>query len=485
LLLPALHHPTTDLAAVMPDGRLTYAELAAHAAAVAERLPAGGRVALWATPSVATVAGMAGALRAGVPVVPLNPTSGTAELEHILADARPSAVLAAPGAQLPPALGDLDRLAVDVAADPGAPPPPADEPPGDRPALVMYTSGTTGPPKGVVQTRDAIAANLDALFAAWAWTGRDVLAHALPLFHVHGLVIGTLGPLRLGGRVEHLGAFDPGRVAAALADEATMLFGVPTMYHRLAEAAEGDEAVAAGLGRARLLVSGSAALAARDHERIERATGQQVVERYGMTETLMITSVRVDGERRPGYVGVPLDGVELRVVGEDGADVPRDDATVGAVRVRSAALFAGYLDDAQATAAATVDGWFDTGDLGALGPDGYLRLVGRRSTDLIKSGGYRIGAGEIETALTEHPAVAEAAVLGLPDEDLGERIVAWIVPAPGAACEDRELIDHVARELTPHKRPREIRRVQALPRNAMGKVQKARLRDAEPGPAAS
>jgi len=323
--------------------------------------------------------------------------------------------------------------------------------------------------------QEAIAANLDALARAWDWTAGDVLVHALPLFHVHGLVVATLGSLRRGSEVRHLGSFDAAAVAGALGADATMLFAVPTMYHRLAAAAEADPQLARGLRGARLLVSGSAALAAAEHARIERLCGQRIVERYGMTETLMIASVRADGERRAGYVGRPLDGVALRVLGEDGRELPHDDATIGDVFVRGPSLFDGYLGAQQETAAAFRDGWFATGDLGTLAADGYLRLVGRRSTDLIKSGGFRIGAGEIESALLEHPAVAEAAVLGVADTDLGERIVAWIVLAPGAAVAERELVEHVALALTPHKRPREVRFVDSLPRNALGKVQKRML----------
>jgi malonyl-CoA/methylmalonyl-CoA synthetase len=233
--------------------------------------------------------------------------------------------------------------------------------------------------------------------------------------------------------------------------------------------------VAAGLGGARLLVSGSAALPAAEHARIEALCDQRIVERYGMTETLMIASVRADGERRAGYVGRPLDGVEIRICGDDGSELPADDATIGDVLVRSPSLFEGYLGQPEATAAVFRDGWFVTGDLGTLGSDGYLRLVGRRSTDLIKSGGYRIGAGEIETALLEHPSVAEAAVLGMPDADLGERIVAWVVPRAGDSVTEQALIDHVATTLTPHKRPRIVLFVEALPRNALGKVQKRLL----------
>jgi malonyl-CoA/methylmalonyl-CoA synthetase len=472
MLFPALSNPPEREAVRTQEGALTYRQLRDAAASVATELPRGERVAVWATPSLAMVVGALGALAAGAPLIPLNPKSGARELEHVVGDARPAAVVAPAGAELPEALAGLPPVAAG-AAPAGAPWP--DEPDETTAAIVMYTSGTTGPAKGVVLSRRAIARNLDALADAWAWTGADVLVHALPLFHVHGFVLGILGPLRLGGRVRHLGAFDPRRVAAALDDGGTMLFGVPTMYHRLAEAAENDPGVASALRGARLLVSGSAPLPAADHDRIERACGQRIVERYGMTETLMITAVRSDGERRAGYVGRPLPGVEVRVVDDDGAAVPADDATIGGVLVRGPSLLDGYLNQPEATADAFRDGWFDTGDLGTLSPDGYLRLVGRRSTDMIKSGGYRIGAGEIESALLAFPGVAEAAVLGLPDPDLGERIVAWVVPSRGERPDANSLVDHVASVLTPHKRPREVRFVESLPRNAMGKVQKRDL----------
>jgi malonyl-CoA/methylmalonyl-CoA synthetase len=228
--------------------------------------------------------------------------------------------------------------------------------------------------------------------------------------------------------------------------------------------------------RARLLVSGSAALPAVDHERIERLSGQRIVERYGMSETLMNTSIRADGDRRAGYVGPPLEGVEIRLLDDDGDPIEAaDDETIGEIAVRGPNLFLGYLNRPDATAEAVVDGWFRTGDLATRAPDGYIRIVGRRATDLIKSGGFKIGAGEIEGALLEHPDVREAAVTGEPDPDLGERIVAWIVPGDGASPSTQELADHVARLLTPHKRPRVVHLVDELPRNEMGKVQKQRL----------
>ncbi len=348
----------------------------------------------------------------------------------------------------------------------------------EAPALIVYTSGTTGPPKGVVLPRRAIAASLDDLADAWAWTDRDVLVHGLPLFHVHGLVLGTLGPLRLGGALRHLGSFSPEGVAAALAGPATMLFGVPTMYHRLAAAAEDDPAVAEALGRARLLVSGSAPLSVADHERIERASGQRVVERYGMTETLMICAIRADGERRAGAVGLPLKEIELRLLDEDGSTIEAaDGTTVGEVLVRGPSLFLEYLNRPDATTEAFLDGWFRTGDVAVRESDGYIRLIGRQSVDLIKSGGFKIGAGEIEAALLEYPGVREAAVTGEPDPDLGERIVAWVVPETAAEPPAVDgLTDHVARLLTPHKRPRAVR----YPRRAA--AQRARQGDEDGAP---
>ncbi|MFE0382760.1 acyl-CoA synthetase [Streptomyces bungoensis] len=455
---------------------LTYGALAGAAGAVAARVAGAGRVAVWATPELETAVAVTGTLLAGVAAVPLNPKSGGKELAHIVSDSAPAAVLTAPGAELPPELAHLPRIDVDARATTGGAGDAAAC--DDDPALVVYTSGTTGPPKGAVIPRRALAATLDALADAWQWTGDDVLVQGLPLFHVHGLVLGVLGPLRRGGSVRHLGRFSTEGVARELTDGATMLFGVPTMYHRIAEALPDDPGLAKALARARLLVSGSAALPVHDHERILAATGRRVIERYGMTETLMNTSVRADGEARAGTVGVPLPGVELRLVEEDGTELTaRDGESVGEIQVRGPNLFTEYLNRPDATAAAfTADGWFRTGDMAVREADGYVRIVGRKATDLIKSGGYKIGAGEIENALLEHPGVREAAVTGEPDPDLGERIVAWIVPAdPGDPPSVEELAGHVARRLAPHKRPRVVRHLDALPRNDMGKIMKRAL----------
>ncbi|MFI0925373.1 acyl-CoA synthetase [Streptomyces sp. NPDC021012] len=474
-LFPALADPSDRPALRVGPDTLTYDGLARAAGALAGRLAGVDRVAVWATPTARTAVAVVAALLAGVPAVPLNPRTGERELAHILGDSAPGLVLAGPEDELPGGLAALPRVDVELTG-PDAPPAAPVDP--EATALIVYTSGTTGPPKGVLLSRRAVAASLDALAEAWDWTADDVLVHALPLFHVHGLVLGVLGPLRRGGEVRHLGGFSVDGVARELgAGGGTMLFGVPTMYHRIADALDANGRLAEALAGARLLVSGSAALPVHDHERIAVATGRTVVERYGMSETLMNTSVRPGGEPRPGTVGTPLAGVELRLVDEDGSVLEElDGETVGEVQVRGPNLFSGYLNRPDATAAAFDGDWFRTGDMAVREADGGVRLVGRKATDLIKSGGYKIGAGEIENALLDHPGVREAAVTGEPDPDLGERIVAWVVPQDGEKPPaEADLADHVAGLLAPHKRPRVVRYLDALPRNDMGKVLKKAL----------
>lgn len=252
-LFPALAARSALPALRFGDRSLTHAELAAAAGSLAARLAGARRVAVWATPTPQTAVGVVAALLAGVPAVPLNPKTGERELAHILADSEPSLVLAEPGAELPAALGALPRRDVELTG-PETPLPP--EPSPEAPALIVYTSGTTGPPKGAVLPRRAITSTLDALEDAWQWTADDVLVHGLPLFHVHGLILGILGPLRRGGEVRHLGRFSTQGVARELASGATMLFGVPTMYHRIAEELPGDAQLVKALAGARLLVSG-------------------------------------------------------------------------------------------------------------------------------------------------------------------------------------------------------------------------------------
>jgi malonyl-CoA/methylmalonyl-CoA synthetase len=474
-LFPRLSNPDEKEAVTIGGRSLSYRQLAGAASAVAKELRGARRVAVRAEPTLELCAAVVGALAAGVSVVPVNPGSGKRELRHLVADSEPDRLVASSAGDLPPELSRLQPVEVDLRADGGPLPDELDE---RTPAFILYTSGTTGPPKGVQIGRVAIESNLDSLAQIWEWAEADRLAHALPVFHVHGLVIGLLGPLRRGAQLEHLGRFAPEAIAGGLRRGATMVFGVPTMYHRIAQAATEEAAIADAFARVRLLVSGSAPLAATDHQRIRELTGQEILERYGMTETLMIAGARLGDEVIPGRVGPPLPGVECKLVDDDGRTIEgEDDEQIGEIAVRGPNVFLGYLNRQDATDEAMRDGWFMTGDMATRGTSGSLRIVGRRATDMIKSGGYRIGAGEIEGALLEHPAVAEAAVAARPDADLGERIAAWVVTEPGREVRDQELVDHVAKLLTKHKRPREVHFVDALPRNEMGKVIKRALTD--------
>jgi malonyl-CoA/methylmalonyl-CoA synthetase len=475
-LLPAVADGDRDAVGVS-GRRLTYGELREAGGELARRLPAGERVAVWATPSLETCIAVVAGILAGAAVVPIDPRAGPTYLHHVLSDSHPRAVLAGPGEDLPAILRAIPRIPVEATLPvrPRSRPQEPTDP--EEPVFVIYTSGTTGRPKGVVIPRRAVASNIDALAQAWGWTARDVLVHSLPLFHVHGLILGLVGPLRVGSAVRLAAPFSPHRVAAELARGATMLFAVPTMYRDLADAAEREPGIAQGLGRARLLVSGSAPLPGREFHRLEASSGQRIVERYGLTETLMNCAERVSTKRRPGWVGPPLRGVDVRLepVDPSGREEPVD-GEPAEVLVRGPNLFLEYLRSPEATADAMAGGWFHTGDLAVRSADGWIRIVGRRFTDLITSGGYRIGAGEVEGALLEHPAVREAAVTAEPDDRLGERIVAWVVLRPGPQVPADVLVAHVAESLAPHKRPREIRFLGALPRNAMGKVIKAELR---------
>jgi fatty acid CoA ligase FadD36 len=413
----------------------------ACAAAVADEVAGAPVVAVLATPALGTVVAMVGALQAGAAVVPVPPDPGPVERDHIMRDS--GAVLTV--------TADLRRS--------GQRRYPVPAP--DHTALIMYTSGTTGAPKGAILSHGAVEAGLDALADAWAWTPDDVLVHGLPLFHVHGLVLGVFGALRVGCRLRHTVRPQPEAYAAAAG---TLYFGVPTVWSRVVA----QPGAAHALAGARLLVSGSAALPVPVYERLQALTGHRPVERYGMTETLITISNRADdSERPPGQVGRPVAGVRTRMVDDEGRDVPADGESIGELEVRGPMLFDGYRN-----LPPFPGGWFRTGDIAAVDAKGRHRIVGRRSIDLIKSGGYRIGAGEVEDALLAHPAVREAAVVGAPDDELGQQVIAYVV-ADGVAADD--LIRFVAWTLSAHKRPREIRFIDALPRNAMGKVQKRKL----------
>ena len=438
---------------------LSRSDLVGAATSVAERVAGAARVAVLATPTPATVLAVTGCLIAGVPFVPVPADVGVAERSHILADSGAQAWLGEP----PGEAGGLPHVPVRMHARSWH---RYGEPPASAAAMVIYTSGTTGPPKGVVLSRGAIAADIDALAQAWQWNSADTLVHGLPLFHVHGLVLGLLGSLRVGNRFIHTGKPTPEAYAAAAG---TLYFGVPTVWSRVVA----DPSSARALAGARLLVSGSAALPVPVFTALTDLTGHAPVERYGCTETLITVSTRADGERRPGWVGLPLEGMRTRLTHDDGSLAPHDGETIGRLQVQTPTIFDGYLNRPDATAEAfEPDGWYRTGDAAVIDADGMHRIVGRESVDLIKSGGYRVGAGEIETALLGHLGVAEVAVVGLPDADLGQRIVAFVV----GDAHPEELIAYVAQQLSVHKRPREVRIVESLPRNAMGKVLKKELR---------
>jgi malonyl-CoA/methylmalonyl-CoA synthetase len=325
----------------------------------------------------------------------------------------------------------------------------------DDAAIIGYTSGTTGVPKGAVLSHRNLLASSESVRLAWRWTAEDRLVLALPLFHIHGLGVGLHGTLLAGGSAVLLPRFDADAVLDAVAaHDATLFFGVPTMYARLA----GSTRLGA-LGRLRLCVSGSAPLPPALFERLAEGSGQRILERYGMTETGINVSNPYDGERRPGSVGFPLPGVELRL------------AASGEIELRGPNVFSGYWGRPEATAAAfTADGWFRTGDVGEFDPGGYLRIVGR-ARELIITGGFNVYPREVEDVLLEHPGVAEVAVAGTPDPEWGELVTAWVVPSPHAPPPDEEaLAGFAADRLARFKCPRRVVVVDALPRNALGKV---------------
>jgi len=444
----------------------------------------GQRIVWSTTSSLAAVAVNVAALRAGVVVVPVNPDYTARELAHIVGDVGPVAavvddparatVLAELGAGRLTVFDCGLRVLHDAGRPSGAPSGPAAGGagagpadldvvgPGD-PALVAYTSGTTGRPKGAVLTHANLLANSEAVAMTWRWGPGDRLVHALPIFHGHGLCVALYTSLLRGSSVVLLPRFE----AAAVADacdrfDATMFFGVPTMYHRLVRSGRAGD-----LGRLRLAVSGSAPLSAELHGEVQAASGLTVLERYGMTETLMTLSNPYDGERRAGTVGFPFPGVEARV-DEDGAGAG------GEILVRGPAVFRGYWERPEATEAAFAGGWFHTGDL-AVVEDGYVRILGRAS-DLIISGGYNVYPAEVEDVVLGLPGVAEVAVTGTPSEEWGEVVTAWVVPDGSTPLAAEEVLAYAAPRLAPYKRPRRVCIVDSLPRNALGKVQRSELR---------
>ncbi|MFP6654032.1 MAG: AMP-binding protein [Myxococcota bacterium] len=458
---PAFHDPD--------QGWLTRGALEANSAAHAGRLAraglrAGDRILISAESSTDLVTSYVACLRMGLVVIPTNTAYSARELAHVLADARPKAALiddprrATMVGEIAPELRCLSP-ALDIEAGP-TPALEASLP--QHPALLCYTSGTTGQPKGAVLSHGNCLASAEGLRIAWRWTHRDRLLLALPLFHMHGLGVGLHGTLMTGASAVLFRNFRPEEILAGIATyKASLFFGVPTMYHRLV-----DQPGAAALAALRLCVSGSAALPARLHERIEKRTGQRVLERYGMTETLMLVSNPYSKERRPGAVGWPLPGVELRL-----------EEKSGEIQVRGANVFSGYWERPDADREAfTEDGWFRTGDLGAMDDDGYLEIIGR-AKELIISGGFNVYPREVEDLIRTHPEVEDVAVVGEPSEEWGERVVAYavVIASDQPPLNLEFLRSFIGDQLAAYKHPRALFLVAALPRNALGKVQKHRL----------
>ncbi|ATB51188.1 AMP-binding protein [Corallococcus macrosporus] len=491
--------------------RFTYGQLAAHVTAFARGLKQRGlqpgeRVALFLENSARFAIAYLGVQAAGGVVVLVNTAYRQVELAHILSDAEVCGCVtgAAGAAELVPLRAQLPSLQwlVMVERPAAALPEPLAEVPFDallaegaaastplalpRPeelAVLGYTSGTTGRSKGAMLLHRNLRANVQAVTEAWRWTAQDRLLLTLPLFHTHGLMVGLHGTLFAGASVDLRRRFNAAEALAALRDDPslTMFFGVPTLYSRLLEEARASGVKPRAL---RLWVSGSAPLSPQLFADVEAALGARILERYGMTETIMNTTNPFEGERRPGTVGFPYPGQEARVVDvRTRQPLPRGET--GEIEVRGPHVFAGYWRRQDATAESfDADGWFRTGDLGDLDADGYLRITGR-ARELIISGGFNVYPREVEEVLAMHPGVAEVAVLGLPDADLGEQVVAVVVPrAGGIPPEARALVDWCKDRLASFKKPRQVVFTEALPRNALGKVQKHLLRAslATPGP---
>jgi malonyl-CoA/methylmalonyl-CoA synthetase len=437
----------------------------------------GARVAILVTPGASFLEAFFGVLYAGGCVVVLSPLHPPAETAYFCEDAEVVTLCASPELA-----GRLDALTatrrllttLDLrASDLPASLPPVT--PSDA-ALQLYTSGTTGKPKGAIITHANLAVQQELLGRAWRYVDGDSLLHALPLHHLHGLGIAMLNALGAGASVRLLPAFDAVKLWDSMG-ESTVFMGVPTMYTKLFAAFDAaDEATrarwSANARHLRLATSGSAALPVTLGERWRAITGAYPLERFGMTEIGVGMSNPVDGVRKPGCVGLPLPTVETRIVGEDGNDAPS-----GELWIRGPSVFAAYWRREEATAQAFVDGWFRTGDTVTKDDDGYFKILGRTSVDILKSGGYKLSALEIEEVLREHAAVGEVAVVGLPDETWGERVVACVIPKPGqeAACEQEALRAFAKERLASYKVPKTVVLMRELPRNAVGKVIKPTL----------
>jgi malonyl-CoA/methylmalonyl-CoA synthetase len=471
--------------AIVAEGRsYTYGELDVASRRVAAALLGGrddlgqARVAFFVRPGFDYVAVQRGVWRAGGVAVPLAASHPPPELEYVIRDSGAAFVVGEPSStsMLAPiaAVADVRFVTTEQVLQHaeavtlphlGA----------TRPAMIIYTSGTTARPKGVVTTHANIGAQIAALVEAWEWSPADRLLLALPLHHVHGIINGLGSALAVGAACEVLPVFDAGIVWSRLGSGAITVFtAVPTMYRRLISlwesASAADQRIwSDGARRTRLMMSGSAALPVQTLERWREIAGHTLLERYGMTEIGMALANSLRGERRPGMVGVPLPGVDVRLVDESGAAPP--DGAPGEIEVRGPAVFLEYWQRPEETRAAFRDGWFRTGDM-AVVEQGSFRLLGRTAVDIIKTGGFKVSALEIEEVLREHPCIAECAVVGLSDQDWGERVSVAAELTAGSSLSLEALQQWAKARLAPYKVPRSLIAVAALPRNAMGKVVK-------------
>lgn len=474
---------------ILPGGEdMTYRDFLALAARYAHALRAtglrpGDRVALQLEKSPAMLALIAGAIQAGVVFLPLNPAYTPSEVGYFVQDAGARlmlvdgekaraliAVAMSGGAKLLVLNGDGSGSFADLAATQATRFPTEPRGPSDMAAL-LYTSGTTGRSKGAMLSHDNLLSNARVLVEEWRFGASDVLLHALPIFHTHGLFVATNVALLAGCPMIFLGRFDADTVIGLL-PQATAMMGVPTFYTRLLADARLNKDLCAG---ARLFVSGSAPMLAQTHSAWQARTGHAVLERYGMTETNMICSNPYAGERRAGSVGPALPGVEVRICDSVGGELAR--GAVGVIEVRGPNVFQGYWQMPEKTQEEVrADGFFITGDLGVMGEDGYVTIVGR-AKDLVISGGFNVYPKEVEDLLDAQTGVLESAVIGVAHGDFGEAVVAVVVAKPGVTLRPEDLQAALARDLAKFKRPKHIEFAAELPRNTMGKVQKAALRE--------
>ena len=473
-----------------PEGRnWTYGALRDRVARIAGALAAqgvrpGDRVAARIAKSPEGLMLYLGVVAAGAVFLPLNPAYTMAEIAYFLSDAEPSLVVCDP--QEVDAIVDFGVPLLTLGADgrgslaeaiAAATPCEPITRGADDLAAILYTSGTTGRSKGAMMTHGNLVSNAEALADIWRFSEADRLLHALPTYHTHGLFTAVNTILVAGAALLFLPRFETDAVLAAL-PRATAMMGVPTFYTRLLDDPRLTRDVVAGV---RLFVSGSAPLLAETHRRFTERTGHAIVERYGMTETGMNTSNPYDGERRPGAVGVPLPGVRIRVVAPDGhvGGKPSElgSGEIGSIEVSGPNVFAGYWRNPEKTAADfRQDGFFVTGDLGSVDPQGYLHISGR-GKDLVISGGFNVYPKEVELELDGLAGVRESAVIGVPHRDLGEAVVAVVVPEAGKTLEESEIRDVLQARLARFKLPKRVVSIDELPRNSMGKVQKAVLRE--------